>query len=396
MFKVYIWGIGDWMKLLWNQLKEYSNCEVAGFIQTDRTTNTIENLPVYSMEDFFRKQREYDMILVAVRYVDAIKENLEVQGLLDKKIYFMVILDGKFLFDDFKGIFRRTLREMFIDDKECVKSQQKNLKYVSCECKGEIPLSYIVNSEYTFMVSDLSNGVSYQSQEVDLFFELAKTYFGVKPETGGYFLDIGANIGTTSLYAKKRYPALKIIGFEPMAENIKTFKINCLLNEINEDVELIEKALSDQISNAELMLSKNNHGDNRVIKNFNELEDFEKTRIQTISLDIFLRDRIEVENTIQYIWMDVQGHEGFVLKGAEGLIQKRRIPLFMEFWPVELHRNQSFALLTEFLSKYYRGYIGVIYHNETKVEIAEEERDFSKLYQLAEKLGSGSCDIFVF
>lgn len=397
MFKVYIWGIGDWMCQLWDALESYSRCEVVGFIQTDKTTDKFKDLPVYSMKEFFEQRNEYDMILIAVRKSGAIKESLKTQKLLDKKVYFMNILEnGNFIFVDFRGVLKRTLREMFTDYEECVKCQQKNLKYVSCECNGEIPLSYIVSSEFDYMVSHLSKGVSYQSQEVDLFFKLAETWYGIKPETGGYFLDVGANIGTTSLYAKKRNPLLKIIGFEPMAENIKTFKINCLLNEITDDIELVEKALSDQGGCAELMLSKNNHGDNRVIRNFNKLDDFGKTQIQTISLDLFLKNRTELENIIQYIWMDVQGHEAFVLKGAEKLIQKRRIPLFMEFWPIELHRNQSFSLLTEYLGKYYRGFISVIYRSETEIAVGMEERDFGKLYQLADKLGNGFCDIFVF
>ena len=78
------------------------------------------------------------------------------------------------------------------------------------------------------------SGNTYSAENIDAFFALTETYYGRgagSPESAGYFLDIGANIGTTSVYVEKRISqSLKIIGFEPGQSNYDLFRANCLLN----------------------------------------------------------------------------------------------------------------------------------------------------------------------
>ncbi len=52
---------------------------------------------------------------------------------------------------------------------------------------------------------------------------------------------------------------------------------------------------------------------------------------------------------VKYIWVDTQGHEGFVLDGAKKLLQSRKIPLFIEFWPDEMRRVGGLELLLDTL-----------------------------------------------
>ena len=48
------------------------------------------------------------------------------------------------------------------------------------------------------------------------------------------------------------------------------------------------------------------------------------------------------------IWMDTQGFEGYVLKGANNLL-KFRMPMVLEFWPYGLKRSGCYDLLFECL-----------------------------------------------
>lgn len=49
---------------------------------------------------------------------------------------------------------------------------------------------------------------------------------------GDICVDIGANIGITSIYLAKKYPFLKIIAFEPVKENFSNFVKNIEINNI--------------------------------------------------------------------------------------------------------------------------------------------------------------------
>ena len=63
-----------------------------------------------------------------------------------------------------------------------------------------------------------------------MFFELSNKYYGGQNKK--YFLDIGASIGTTSIYVKKKFGKdLCVIGFEQSKE-----KFDWILREQNREL----------------------------------------------------------------------------------------------------------------------------------------------------------------
>lgn len=208
----------------------------------------------------------------------------------------------------------------------------------------------------------LHNGV-HQQETMHYFFDLMKEHYHIDITdcSGKYFLDIGANIGTTSIYVKKRIaPNMKILAFEPVKENCRQFLCSCALNDLQmgKDFVLVNAAVSSENSTGEIMLSpEGNWGDNRVVKNSNFDAKWQTEKIKTLRLDNWLEENNISHSDINCAWMDVQAHEAFVIEGGINLFSKNSIPMIMEVWPSELRRNDSLDLLFKNLKICYRNYI---------------------------------------
>ena len=108
---------------------------------------------------------------------------------------------------------------------------------------------------------------------------------------------------------------------------------------------------------ASLELSEDNHGDHRVRTESRDNTQmvYDESRrdvvdVSTIPLDELLsRNKIDVEQ-IGLVWIDTQGHEGYVLSAAKSL-EQAKVPIVLEFWPYGLKRSGGFPLLRQFLSK---------------------------------------------
>ena len=79
--------------------------------------------------------------------------------------------------------------------------------FVTCTIDG---LSYVATAADNVIMREMFvNRTNWASQEMKRFYELAKKYYEVD-DSAGYFLDLGANIGTTGIYfLKKLTPNLR-------------------------------------------------------------------------------------------------------------------------------------------------------------------------------------------
>lgn len=116
--------------------------------------------------------------------------------------------------------------------------------YISASAEG---LHYVATATDEGIILDMYlNSKNYASKEMKLFRTLAKKYYGVD-DSEGYFLDLGANIGTTGIYfCKKLAPNLKLISFEPDPENFKMLRINAILNDMEDKATLVNCGLGDK------------------------------------------------------------------------------------------------------------------------------------------------------
>lgn len=146
------------------------------------------------------------------------------------------------------------------------------------------------------------------------------------------------------------------ICFEPDPNNFKLLKVNVILNDLNNSISLVNKALgSEPEQELEFELSTENYGDHRVRVSDNpgiEKEEGRKViKVTSTTLDAYFDENKQYSLDDSLIWIDVQGYEGLVLKGAKNTLAKG-MPLVFEFWPYGLQRAKTFEFLMDALHAY--------------------------------------------
>lgn len=387
IINIIVWGTGCWSREFINLLPDNVNIEV--FVETNPTKNSFQGISVVSKNEYRYFYARTDFTVVAVEKSEEIKEYLGNIG-LDKNIYYLYGNHGRPEYaKSIHSEYMMPIRELFYEKYVYYRNEENCADYVITKC-GKGNINIITNKRYDMMVKELSDGRCYQEDDIEYFIELAQQYYGINPSTTGIFLDVGANIGTSSLYAKKvLIPNARIYAFEPVKENCKQIYINFILNDINkEEYTIFNVALSDKNGYIDCMLSnEGNMGDNRICINGNGIEGRNIEKCESRRLHSILTD--EEISEISYIWMDVQAHEYFVLEGMRDILINQNIPLYMEFWPEQLRANKSLTSLIELLETVYKRYI-IIDESENGVV-----HEISELYEFSETLKNGSSrDLF--
>lgn len=173
---------------------------------------------------------------------------------------------------------------------------------------------------------------------------------------GRDILDIGANIGTTSIPAIRRYGFGRAWCIEPSPSNLRLLRCNILLNELEDRVTVIPVALSDQEGTLSMGLSPFGGSDHRVMADYSE-DAFGEGGWNTITVDVRRLDDVMAEHGIDVdrmalAWIDVQGHEGRALAGAKGLLSSA-VPVLTEYWPYGLRANETLDAFHELVAAHY-------------------------------------------
>ncbi len=388
---ILIWGAGAWAYDLLRLLPD--NCYVNAFIETEKKKNSFCGIEVISKEKVQSFYEMADVLIVAVNdYKEISKTIYSIIGESKRVFYFRQYgLNNEHKYFLHNGEYWELCH---VFNKRCINAlkEAERSPYVIEDCDG---IRFLVNAQYHLMLRDLSNGKTYQQEDINTYAELMKLYYGIVPEDEkGYILDVGANIGTSSIWMKKcLFKNMKILAVEPYEENCRQFEMNCILNGIPKDEYiLIRGALSDQNSIAQCMLSNvGNMGDNRILVNGNDKCNWEHVSVRLHRFDDWIIDNSFVAESIKFIWMDVQAHEAFAIDGMKKLLKSGAIPLYMEFWPVELRRNGSLEQLLDVLQSIYKEYICI----RNYIEGDRSTYPIEDLRCLAEQLGDEFVDIFL-
>jgi FkbM family methyltransferase len=179
-----------------------------------------------------------------------------------------------------------------------------------------------------------------------------------------YVLDIGANIGTICIPLLLHEGFPKAVAIEPAPENVYYLRRNAAQNGLAERLTIVPVGLSSTKSTLRLELNPTNPGDHRIRMETPagapELQG-ESTRevieIAVDTLDHVLQEKGISPSDIAVIFMDVQGHEGYVLQGAQETLA-RGTPLVMEVWPYGLRRAGTDPyMMSTLLSSHYTHFI---------------------------------------
>jgi len=147
--------------------------------------------------------------------------------------------------------------------------------------------------------------------------------------------DIGANIGNHSIYWGSKKEVKHIYSFEPVISTFEILNKNIELNNMQEKITAYNLGISNEKTSGEICgyISENIGGIN-IMKS--ESGDFELDTIDNIFNNIKL----------DFIKIDVEGHEIFALKGAEKIIKRDKPIIWIESFPN--HFNQVDNILKSY------------------------------------------------
>ena len=197
------------------------------------------------------------------------------------------------------------------------------------------------------------------------FASVTKSRFSFSEEQD-IFCDIGANIGTTSIYFKKKIdPSVRILAFEPAWMNYKLLKINMILNDFDEeDFKLAKYAVSDERTISKFEYNLENPGGSSLMSEV--AEDVKVEEVQVIPFDDYVdENQIDVDR-IKYIWIDVEGFEPAFFKGARKTLEKINVPIITEFTPEFYRKTGRYGEFAELLGELYKTFIIIQEENPEK------------------------------
>ena len=193
-------------------------------------------------------------------------------------------------------------------------------------------------------------------------------------------IDIGANIGTICIPAVKRRYFERALAFEPEPFNYSLLAANISINGLSTEVESYNLALGEnEDEELSFELSETNYGDHR-IRFSGERGLYGEDQRKVINIKSEPLDKIvnDIDPASTLIWMDTQGFEGYVLKGAQRTLAKRP-PLVIEFSPYHMRRSGSYQKLKQALCGV--GYSMFFDLNEDAAPIEVSEEAFDTLFE---------------
>jgi FkbM family methyltransferase len=138
---------------------------------------------------------------------------------------------------------------------------------------------------------------------------------------GMHVIDIGANIGITTVAIAKRIRRRgKLYSFEPVPEYFKILKDNVSSNGL-ENVKVYELAVTDQVGRIYFYQKELSSG---IVFE----EGAKRFEVSTTTIDRFLSE--EKIGRIDLINMDCEGSELLVLRGAKETLSKNKVKIFCE------------------------------------------------------------------
>ncbi|MEL6418075.1 MAG: FkbM family methyltransferase [Pseudomonadota bacterium] len=151
-------------------------------------------------------------------------------------------------------------------------------------------------------------------------------------------LELGANVGTHTVYLALEFPSARITAVEPDIQSAEILKYNININEIDSRAEVRTVAVSDQPGHMTFIRDHHNRGASSLVQNSKSIAWTEAQSLsdgyQEISVEVQTADAVVQtlpDGHVDFVWMDVEGHEMNVFMGFQETIAKARPPMYFEY-----------------------------------------------------------------
>lgn len=214
--------------------------------------------------------------------------------------------------------------------------------------------SFLVSNRDQVIRRFMSQGVPFGKEEIDRAVSVLTELSG-GAWRGRTFVDVGANIGSHSVYACKAHDFEKGLAIEVAADNFRVLRCNLILAGLDDRITPVHCGLSSSSGASTVELNPSNLGDHRLRLGHARGADVhgeagwqtEPCELRTFD-EVVPRELLGSQSGL--VWIDTQGHEVHVLRGANSLFETGT-PFVMELWPYGLERQgASCDDITELLS----------------------------------------------
>lgn len=167
------------------------------------------------------------------------------------------------------------------------------------------------------------------------------------------FVDVGANIGTSTVDALVAFGFGHAVCFEPDQRSYRLLLANVAINDLQDRVRAFPVALSATDGSSLLEMSQSNQADNRLLTG--EEARTSSGHVVDVScrrFDTLVADGVLTLEEIGLIWVDAQGHEPFVLRGATRALEAG-VPLVIEYTPAALRASGTLGELEAMVQAHY-------------------------------------------
>jgi FkbM family methyltransferase len=169
------------------------------------------------------------------------------------------------------------------------------------------------------------------------------------PQGDNIILDIGANIGITTVMLAKKFPDVSIHAFEPIPPNINTTKRIIKYYKLK-NVQLHEIALGEQAGKLKMVVPVINNVRMQGLSHaYVEGDENDLNKGDIYFMEMMKLDDVSALNgdkKIVAIKIDVENFEYNVLKGGEQLLKKHKPAIYCELWNNEV-RQRTISFLKE-------------------------------------------------
>jgi FkbM family methyltransferase len=186
----------------------------------------------------------------------------------------------------------------------------------------------------------------------------------------GTFLEIGANIGTQTVYFALAGAYAHIVAVEPDPRNFPLLETNIRQNGLAGKVSLVNCAAGETEGEIDFFLNRDNHGKSSTAR--------QSPKDQRISVPVkpvmrILSDLSVDPARIGLVWMDIEGYEPVACRSMAPLLS-RRVALYMEFTPLFYGPETTKAFIRT-LAGFYEDCLVVYEDREEETKVADLPTD---------------------
>lgn len=168
-------------------------------------------------------------------------------------------------------------------------------------------------------------------------------------QSGKILLELGANIGTHSVYLMRAGGFERAICIEPEPHNVVLLKHNLLQNDLTETTTVVECAVGDREGVAELYLHRGNSGGASLFNG----DGHPSIKVPLRRVDSILTENNVPSNSVGLVWMDIEGAEPDALRSMTDLVE-HRVPILMEYMPSRVEPAKTKEMIDRLSDHYGR------------------------------------------